>query len=111
MLTAADVPAAPGCGLDLNAVLGLLADREVRRVLVEGGPTVAGAFVDAGLVDEVVAYLAPALLGGPPAYPALAGRGAATIAGIRRLRIVDVERLGADLRVTARPVPPSEEGG
>ena len=71
----------------------------------------AGAFVDAGLVDEVVAYLAPALLGGPPAYPALSGGGAATIAGIRRLRTVDVDRLGVDLRVTARPVPRHEEGG
>ncbi|MGZ4619789.1 MAG: bifunctional diaminohydroxyphosphoribosylaminopyrimidine deaminase/5-amino-6-(5-phosphoribosylamino)uracil reductase RibD, partial [Frankiaceae bacterium] len=111
VLTVAEVPSSPGgCGLDLTAVLRVLADREMRRVLVEGGPTVAGAFVDAGLVDEVVAYVAPALLGGPPAYPALAGRGAATIAGIHRLRIVDVERLGADLRVTGRPVPPSEGG-
>ena len=111
VLTTADVAAGPGCGLDLDAVLSLLADRGVRRVLVEGGPTVAGAFVDAGLVDEVVAYLAPALLGGPPAFPALSGRGAATIAGMHRLRIVDVVRLGGDLRVTARPVPPCEEEG
>ena len=111
VLTATDVPGAPGYGLDLPAVLGLLAGRGVRRVLVEGGPTVAGAFVDAGLVDEVVAYLAPALLGGPPAHPALSGHGAATVAGIRRLRTVDVDRLGVDLRVTARPVPRNEEGG
>ena len=46
--------------------LKALYDRGVRHVLLEGGPTLAGAFVEAGCVDEVVAYLAPKLLGAGP---------------------------------------------
>src|SRR5690606_4849971 len=48
----------------IDAILDDLFDRGMRRVLVEGGPTLATAFVAAGLVDEYLAYLAPALLGG-----------------------------------------------
>ena len=53
---------------DISAVLVELAAREVRHLWVEGGPTVAAAFLRAGAVDELVTYLAPAVLGaGPPA--------------------------------------------
>jgi riboflavin biosynthesis pyrimidine reductase len=68
VLTAADVGAwAGGHGVDLHAALALLHQRQVRSVLLECGATLAGAFVDTGLVDRVVAYLAPALLGQGPA--------------------------------------------
>jgi len=73
--------------------------RGARHVLLEGGPTLAGAFVAADLVDEVVGYVAPALLGAGPA--ALGAAGIATIAGARRLRLVDVTTVGGDLRLTA----------
>ena len=61
--------------------LKALYDRGVRHVLLEGGPTLAGAFVEARCVDEVVAYLAPKLLGAGPA--ALGDAGIATIADAR----------------------------
>jgi len=86
---------------DPAAALKLLFDRGVRHVLVEGGPTVAGAFVAAGLVDRVVGYLAPALLGAGP--PALGDAGLPTLAAARRLRFDDIVRVGPDLRWTARP--------
>lgn len=86
---------------DPAGALKLLYDRGVRHVLVEGGPTVAGAFVAAGLVDRVVGYLAPALLGAGP--PALGDAGLPTLAAARRLRFDDVVRVGPDLRWTARP--------
>ncbi|HMA46800.1 MAG TPA: bifunctional diaminohydroxyphosphoribosylaminopyrimidine deaminase/5-amino-6-(5-phosphoribosylamino)uracil reductase RibD [Frankiaceae bacterium] len=96
-------------GLDLAALLAALHARDCQEVLVEGGPTLAGSFVDAGLVDRVVGYLAPALLGGPPAYPALRGRGAAGIAAAVRLTLQEVTPVGPDLRLTARLDPPDGE--
>jgi diaminohydroxyphosphoribosylaminopyrimidine deaminase/5-amino-6-(5-phosphoribosylamino)uracil reductase len=85
---------------DLGGVLDTLGGKGVLQLLVEGGPTVAGAFHRAGLVDRYVLYLAPALLGGDDARPLLAGPAAATIADAWRGRLVDVTRLGGDLRVT-----------
>lgn len=104
--TAAEVVVVPGTGpagqgLDLQAVLALLHGRGVRSVLVEGGPVLAGSFHDQGLVDRVVAYLAPALLGGT-GRAALAGAGAATIEDMTRLVLDDVGRLGPDLRLSGR---------
>ncbi len=99
--------AAGGRGLDLRALLAELHRREVRSVLLEGGPTLAGAFVAARLVDEITGYLAPALLGGGP--HALADAGIATISAALRLRVTDVIRIGEDLRVTAVPLPADKE--
>lgn len=80
-------------------VLADLYDRDVRHVLIEGGPTVAGAFLAAGLVDEVVAYLAPALLGaGANALDTAAFPG---IADAVRLELTDVRQIGGDVRLTA----------
>lgn len=97
------VPRHPGGGLDLHALLGELAGREVVSVFLEGGPTLAGAFLAQGLVDRVVAYLAPALLGSGAA--ALGPAGVTTIAGVHRLAFDDVRLVGPDLRLTARPLP------
>lgn len=80
-------------------VLDELGRRGVLQVLVEGGPTVAAGFHAAGLVDRYVFYLAPALLGGDDGRPVLAGPGAATMASAWRGRIVELARLGDDLRV------------
>ena len=86
---------------DLHAALSELVERGVRRLYVEGGPTLASAFLRAGLVDEVLVYLAPLLLGGPRL--ALDDLGIGTIAEGLRLSIRSVESLGTDLLVTARP--------
>ena len=85
---------------DDRDVLADLADRGVVRVLLEGGPTLAAGFWKAGLVDEVVAYLAPALLGSGAA--AVGDLGIGTIADIVRLHLIDVTRLGDDVRLTLR---------
>lgn len=87
-------------GLDLNGLLSALYEREVRAVLLEGGPTLAGSFIAAGLIDRVVAYLAPALLGA--GKPALVDAGIRTISDILRLELLDVGRSGPDLRLVAR---------
>lgn len=99
--TAAEVGAGPDGRVDLDRLLAELFARDRRHVLLEGGPALAGAFLAAGLVDEVVGYLAPALLGDGPA--ALSGAGVGTIADAIRLELVDVTRVGDDVRLTARP--------
>lgn len=81
--------------------LKALYDRGARHVLLEGGPTLAGAFVDAQCVDEVVAYLAPMLLGSGPA--ALSDAGIGTLADAAWLDIESVSRIGDDVKVVARP--------
>ncbi|MFC8235639.1 bifunctional diaminohydroxyphosphoribosylaminopyrimidine deaminase/5-amino-6-(5-phosphoribosylamino)uracil reductase RibD [Streptomyces sp. NPDC057284] len=95
--------AATGPGLDIHALLAALHTRGVRSVLLEGGPTLAGAFVAAGTVDKVVGYLAPVLLGAGPA--ALADAGISTIAQALRLEVTETVRIGPDLRITAVPGP------
>ncbi|WP_189130340.1 bifunctional diaminohydroxyphosphoribosylaminopyrimidine deaminase/5-amino-6-(5-phosphoribosylamino)uracil reductase RibD [Wenjunlia tyrosinilytica] len=95
--------AADGTGLDLTALLAALHDRDVRSVLLEGGPTLAGAFVRAGFVDKVVGYLAPALLGAGPT--ALGGAGITSIGRALRLDVAETTRFGPDLRITAYPRP------
>lgn len=90
-------------------VVADLFDLGVRSVLLEGGPTLAGAFVRAGLVDEVHAYLAPTLLGGGP--EALIADVTTLSDGVRLL-VRDIARVGADIKVVARPAPvtPESEG-
>ncbi|WP_240665964.1 bifunctional diaminohydroxyphosphoribosylaminopyrimidine deaminase/5-amino-6-(5-phosphoribosylamino)uracil reductase RibD [Agromyces sp. LHK192] len=89
-------------GGDLSADLAELSARGIRSLFVEGGPTLASAFLAAGFVDELLVYLAPALLGGPRL--AVGDLGIATIADARRLRFGAVEHLGDDLLVVAHPV-------
>jgi len=70
-------------------------------VLLEGGPTLAAAFLRAGLVDEAVIHLAPKFLG---AGPSLVGDlGISTITGALSLSIVDVTPLGGDVQIRLRP--------
>jgi len=91
---------------DPREALAQVARRGIHHALLEGGPTLAGAFMRAGLVDEVIAYLAPALLGA--GRPAVGDLGIDTIAGALRLTITDVALVGSDIRITARPNPHSE---
>jgi diaminohydroxyphosphoribosylaminopyrimidine deaminase/5-amino-6-(5-phosphoribosylamino)uracil reductase len=75
--------------------------RDVRRALLEGGPTLAAAFLRDGLVDEIVMHLAPKLLG---AGPSLVGDlGIATIGRALDLDVVDVTVLGGDVQVRLKP--------
>ncbi|WP_410093981.1 bifunctional diaminohydroxyphosphoribosylaminopyrimidine deaminase/5-amino-6-(5-phosphoribosylamino)uracil reductase RibD [Streptomyces sp. MS191] len=92
-------------GLSVPALLAALHDRGVRSVLLEGGPTLAAAFVAAGAVDKVVGYLAPVLLGAGP--NALADAGITTLADALRLDVTETVRIGPDLRITATPVTPA----
>jgi diaminohydroxyphosphoribosylaminopyrimidine deaminase/5-amino-6-(5-phosphoribosylamino)uracil reductase len=91
---------------DVAALLRTLHTRGVRKVFVEGGPTLASAFVRAGLVDEYLVYLAPTLLGGDRL--ALGDIGVAGIDAQYRLQIKELERLGDDILLVARPADTGE---
>jgi diaminohydroxyphosphoribosylaminopyrimidine deaminase/5-amino-6-(5-phosphoribosylamino)uracil reductase len=80
-------------------VIAAMADRV--DVLVEGGPTLAGAFLRAGVVDRIIAYVAPILLGGP--ITALDDVGVLSIAQAQRWRFDGVDRIGADVRLSLVP--------
>ncbi|KQZ84876.1 bifunctional diaminohydroxyphosphoribosylaminopyrimidine deaminase/5-amino-6-(5-phosphoribosylamino)uracil reductase [Microbacterium sp. Root166] len=86
---------------DLTPALTDLRERGVHRVFVEGGPAVAASFVRAGLVDEYLVYVAPALLGGD--MLAVRDVGVSTIDEALRLSIRAVEKLGDDLLIVAAP--------
>ena len=86
---------------DPDEVLTALAGRGVVDVLLEGGATVAGAFLRAGRIDRVLAYIAPAILGNGPA--AVLNAGVSTITDAVRLTVEDVTMSGPDLRISAVP--------
>ncbi|PZS09498.1 MAG: bifunctional diaminohydroxyphosphoribosylaminopyrimidine deaminase/5-amino-6-(5-phosphoribosylamino)uracil reductase RibD, partial [Acidimicrobiales bacterium] len=94
--TASEVGGVDG-RVDLAKLLAELFARGCRSVLLEGGPTLAGAALEAGLVDEVIAYLAPALLGA--GAPALVGAGIHTISQALRLEVRDVQLIDTDVRI------------
>lgn len=91
-----------GGRIDLHRVLALLAERAVNEVLVESGPTLAGAMLLAGLVDELIVYQAPCLLGHE-------ARALVSLPGLERIserlewRFDDCRRVGDDLRLTLVP--------
>src|SRR5207302_7520276 len=94
----------PGERVDLKAVLETLGRRGVMSLLVEGGGIVHGAFVDAGLVDKVLAFVAPLLVGGPGPRP-MGGAGVATMARASRLTRPVVRQMVQDVVVGGYLVP------
>ncbi|HWC22000.1 MAG TPA: bifunctional diaminohydroxyphosphoribosylaminopyrimidine deaminase/5-amino-6-(5-phosphoribosylamino)uracil reductase RibD [Flexivirga sp.] len=85
---------------DLAAVTKELHARDIRTVLLEGGPTLGAAFCAAGLVDEIVAYVAPLLLGA--GSPAVGPLGVGTLSDATAWTLYDVTRLADDVRLSYR---------
>lgn len=84
---------------DIGVALEVMADMGLIDVLVEGGPRLAGAFLQAGAVDAIESYVAPAFLGS--GLPVTAGPEHTSITDITRFRTVSVEQLGADVLIRA----------
>lgn len=85
---------------DLKAVLEALKKRDLQSVLVEGGAEIAGAFVDAFLVDKFSLMFAPMIIGGQNAPLAIGGKGAKSLEDVLRLRDVEIVKYGEDFEVT-----------
>ena len=81
--------------LDLNAVLKALASRGITRLMVEGGPTVAAAFVQANLVDEAVLFRSPNMLG--EGIDALEGLPLSALTNSQALKLIGNEQVGGDM--------------
>ena len=88
-----------GRGVDPAALLSALSQRGIQSVMVEGGAGIQGSFRDAGLIDEVWAFVAPMLIGGSDAPAAYAAVGSKTLGEATRLRDVRLETLGNDVLV------------
>jgi diaminohydroxyphosphoribosylaminopyrimidine deaminase/5-amino-6-(5-phosphoribosylamino)uracil reductase len=88
-------------GVSPAALLRELGKRDVQGALLEGGATLAWSFVRDGLVDRIVQYVAPVVLGGAAAPGVLGGEGLAPVDAGLRVSIHDVERVGSDIRVEA----------
>lgn len=98
---------------DPHQALVELFDRNQRHVFLEGGPTLAASFLGVGLIDEVVAYIAPMLLGA--GRNAIADLGIVSISGARHLTVTDVTVLDAhesgedtNVRITMKPTAPAD---
>ena len=92
-----------GGHVDLAAALHLLGERGINEVQVEAGPVLCGALLRAGLVDELLLYQAPLLLG-DTARPLLGGLGIEAMAGSIRLRLLEERAVGDDRRLLLRPL-------
>ncbi len=91
-------------GRNLNQILTQLGQRSIQSVLVEGGAQVAGAFLDAKLVDKASFFIAPLIIGGCDAASAVGGTGAEKIAAAIRLGDVEFKQHGPDIEVTGYPI-------
>ena len=85
--------------VDLRALMAMLGERDVTSVLVEGGGAVLGALFDLRLVDKVVAFVAPVIIGGSEAVSPVGGVGIAGMEEALRLRDVEVRRFGEDVAI------------
>ena len=89
--------------VDLLSVLESLAELdECNEVLVEAGATLSGSFIEAGLVDELIIYIAPKLLGSD-GRPLLGMSGLNELSDAIEFKVESVEQVGADIKVTLRP--------
>jgi diaminohydroxyphosphoribosylaminopyrimidine deaminase/5-amino-6-(5-phosphoribosylamino)uracil reductase len=97
-----ELPLAPAGGIDLHAALKLLAERHCNEVIVEAGPTLAGRFIEKQLVDELVIYLAPTLLGHEGRPMMLLPR-ISEMSDRSQWRLLEHVACGEDLRLRLRP--------
>ena len=85
--------------VDLGELLKELDRREITSVLVEGGGTLLGSLLEGGMVDKVIAFIAPVIIGGAEARLAVGGKGAERIAQAIKLNNVNIERIGDDVMI------------
>jgi diaminohydroxyphosphoribosylaminopyrimidine deaminase/5-amino-6-(5-phosphoribosylamino)uracil reductase len=93
--------------LEFSSVLEELGKRSIQSVLLEGGPSLAGLLLDAGLVNKITFFVAPMIIGSQDAPSAIGGDGAENIADAVRLSNVQVEQRGRDIEITGYPAKTS----
>jgi hypothetical protein len=86
----------------VRSALAALGDSGITSILLEGGPHLAGAFLDAGEIDEIRLFLAPLLIGGRAARDPLEGEGVERISDAVSALTLDCEKVADDLLISAR---------
>jgi len=92
---------ASGGGIHLMDVMRVLGKRGIQSILIEGGPNIAGSAIDEGIVDELVLFIAPKLIGGESAPGPIHGLGSALVSDAVPINILGVERVGEDIMISA----------
>ncbi|WP_173918497.1 bifunctional diaminohydroxyphosphoribosylaminopyrimidine deaminase/5-amino-6-(5-phosphoribosylamino)uracil reductase RibD [Halobacillus sp. Marseille-Q1614] len=87
--------------IEIDDVLSVLGERNITSLLVEGGATIADAFVRAGVVNEMVIYMAPKLIGGKEALTSVAGKGISNLKNVEEFEFISSEMIGKDIKITA----------
>jgi diaminohydroxyphosphoribosylaminopyrimidine deaminase/5-amino-6-(5-phosphoribosylamino)uracil reductase len=98
-----DIELVPTAGRDPLAVLNELGKRSIQSVLIEGGSTVAGQFLDARLVNKISFFIAPKIIGGRDAIASVGGQGVELMTDAVQLENVAVVQRGVDIEVTGYP--------
>jgi diaminohydroxyphosphoribosylaminopyrimidine deaminase/5-amino-6-(5-phosphoribosylamino)uracil reductase len=93
-----------GGARNVAGVLDELRKLDIQSVLIEGGTEVAGAAIEAGIVDKVTFIVSPIILGGHEAPIAIGGKGPETLGEALRLRDIEITRHGEDIEITGYPV-------
>jgi len=86
--------------MDMPGLMRALGEREITSVLVEGGGILLGSLFDSGLVDKVIAFIAPIIIGGGEAKTAVAGTGVDKVMDAFKLKDVNTEKFGKDLMIS-----------
>ncbi len=107
-ITCLEIPSRSG-RVELSVLFRRLAERGIMRLLAEGGGETAAALLEADLVDEMHLFLAPIIIGGRAAVPAIGGKGAKLIAEARRLNNLRMEKIGLDLHIFGRLSGPTRD--
>ena len=99
-IEAVELPRSESGRVDLAALLNELGARGCLNVMLEAGASLTGSAIDAGLAQKVAAFIAPVIIGGTDALPAIGGTGSANMASALRLERVRVEQIGPDVLIT-----------
>lgn len=94
-----ELPSEEG-SVDLKRLLKALGEQEITSVLVEGGGILLGSLFDCGLVDKVITFIAPIIIGGEEAKTAVAGKGVDRVDDAIKLERISVEKFGEDLMIS-----------
>ncbi|ASF40958.1 bifunctional diaminohydroxyphosphoribosylaminopyrimidine deaminase/5-amino-6-(5-phosphoribosylamino)uracil reductase [Halobacillus halophilus] len=87
--------------IDIHQALQYLGEQKVTSLLVEGGGTIADAFVRAGKVEETITYIAPKLIGGKDASSPVAGKGISELKNVPDYQVVSNEQIGEDIKIVS----------
>jgi diaminohydroxyphosphoribosylaminopyrimidine deaminase / 5-amino-6-(5-phosphoribosylamino)uracil reductase len=90
--------------IQIRDLLNILGEKQITSLFVEGGAEVHGSFIEAKAVNQVVAYVAPKIIGGKAAPSPIGGSGFAQMADVMNLKIKSVETIGPDLKIVALPI-------